>query len=986
MRRPAVLAAVLLAAPLLAVPAAGQSAPPPDAGDAVMNVLPPGSRGNVDAADALAAGTDRQADAETPANVADQLEMYDALTTYDPAAIGEDDLPELYKDAPIDLPADQVVSEEAPRPGVVVRRDRFGVPFVTGETAEDVAFGAGWAGTHDRMFLTDLLRHVGAARTAEFLGASEANLAMDRDQLRAAAYTREEAQAQIESVLGRYPEEGEDLLARLDAFIAGINAAQRALCPVAFGLPVGDVTGGELEPGAGFGPECPVEYAVLANPPTDFDRSDIVYIASLVGGIFGKGGGSEATNARWLRQLQGVYGDAGARQVFEDLRFRNDPEAPTTAQDAWPYEGESVDPTAPGAALPDLDGPTAPSTGSEAEGSELPVPLPDPLAVATPRAGVVDGPFGPVDLGLSSAGSMSNALLVGAERTTTGHPLVVFGPQTGYFTPQLLTEISLRGPGIAARGVSFAGTQLIVELGHGVDYAWSATSASSDNVDTVVERLCSTDGGEVTLESDGYLVGSTCTPIDTYVHEQTVIPTAGGQGAPQLVRMKVERTRHGIVQERTTVDDAPVALVLQRSTYGRELDSAVGFARINDPDWTVDAETFMTAFAGVDYTFNWFYADAEDIAYFGSGLLPLRAPGHNPDLPRWGDPRFDWQGTLPDDEHARDLNPAKGFLSSWNNKQAPQFSAADGTWGYGPVYRSLLLDRRLEAAGTVDRAELVGVLADAAVADLRAEVLLPLLLETIGEDPTLAEPLALLRAWADDPYRVDRDRDGAYSHPAAIALFDEWWESRAVTDSEGDVTVPAGEFSVAKDVLRAELGDLVDVLPKSLDDHPRLGLGSAWNNVAWYGYVSKELRRVLGEVQAAQVAQPFSRAYCGTPEECRETLRASLAAAAQRVLDAQGIDDVSALTYDKSEDNIAPVTAGLVGTREIDWQNRPTFQQVVAFEASRAGADPPPPVEATRQLAATGAPAAAVLGGLVLVAAAALLHRRTSPLTLTSSR
>ena len=69
------------------------------------------------------------------------------------------------------------------------------------------------------------------------------------------------------------------------------------------------------------------------------------------------------------------------------------------------------------------------------------------------------------------------------------------------------------------------------------------------------------------------------------------------------LRMTVERTRHGIVQERATVfeegADVPVALVLQRSTYGRELDSAVGFARINDPDWTHDAASFMTARPGV---------------------------------------------------------------------------------------------------------------------------------------------------------------------------------------------------------------------------------------------------------------------------------------------------------------------------------------------------------------------------------------------------
>jgi hypothetical protein len=252
-RRRAALLVAFLALPALAVPGVAQEAVPADAGGAVLNVLPPGQRGNVTVPQAAAVGPSRTATADTPPNFADQLEMYDALATVDPASIAEEDLPRFYKDAAIDLPADQAVSEVSPRAGVTIRRDAFGVPFVTGETAEDVAFGAGYAGTQDRMFLTDLLRHVGAARTAEFLGGSEANLAMDRDQLRAAAYTREEAAAQLDAVLDRYPEEGADLRARLDAFIDGINAAQRALCPGAFGLPVGGATGGEAQPGVGLG-------------------------------------------------------------------------------------------------------------------------------------------------------------------------------------------------------------------------------------------------------------------------------------------------------------------------------------------------------------------------------------------------------------------------------------------------------------------------------------------------------------------------------------------------------------------------------------------------------------------------------------------------------------------------------------------------------------------------------------------------------------
>jgi hypothetical protein len=55
----------------------------------------------------------------------------------------------------------------------------------------------------------------------------------------------------------------------------------------------------------------------------------------------------------------------------------------------------------------------------------------------------------------------------------------------------------------------------------------------------------------------------------------------------------------------------------------------------------------------------------------------------------------------------------------------------------------------------------------------------------------------------------------------------------------------------------------------------------------------------------------------------------------QRALAAQNVSSVDKLTYDKTLDDIAPVTAGIVGTRSIDWQNRPTFQQVINFTRHR---------------------------------------------------
>ena len=45
------------------------------------------------------------------------------------------------------------------------------------------------------------------------------------------------------------------------------------------------------------------------------------------------------------------------------------------------------------------------------------------------------------------------------------------------------------------------------------------------------------------------------------------------------------------------------------------------------------AKDFQRAADDVDYTFNWFYVDDKDIAYFNSGDNPVRAKGADPSLP-----------------------------------------------------------------------------------------------------------------------------------------------------------------------------------------------------------------------------------------------------------------------------------------------------------------------------------------------------------------
>ena len=102
---------------------------------------------------------------------------------------------------------------------------------------------------------------------------------------------------------------------------------------------------------------------------------------------------------------------------------------------------------------------------------------------------------------------------------------------------------------------------------------------------------------------------------------------------------------------------------------GHEVDSAIGFARLNDPGFVRDAATFKDAVAAIDYTFNWFYADKDNIALFSGGRLPVRHPQVDLGLPTWGTGKYEWQGFRKD--LPRELNPSRGWIATANHDIHP---------------------------------------------------------------------------------------------------------------------------------------------------------------------------------------------------------------------------------------------------------------------------------------------------------------------------
>ncbi len=723
LRRPRARRALVVGAVLVGVvgttspaQAAGWTPPAPtyqlndSSGGNVLSILPPGEHGLYNAADiALWEGNGTR-----PAGSSDQLGPY-ANLLYNSTSLTDAQLPSYYNDESFGIPAGQVTRTETPSTTVpvVIYRDTHDVPHIYAQDRVSLAYGAGYAAAEDRLFLMDVLRHYGAGNLSAFLGPSCADEEMDHNSLLLGGYTQAQKQAQLDALPTQYGALGQELEDFAGSYVSGINAY---------------ITATQTDPTL-----LPADYAAAVGPPAMWQPTDIIDIATLVGGIFGKGGGNETANATLLRYLQGQVGSAPAQTIFNDFKQQNDPDAPTVTATSFPYEqAGTVDPTK--VALVDSGQLSGGPTGTTSNCSLT--------APSLPALRILEG------LTMLPQ-EMSNALLVDGAHSVDGHPIAVMGPQVGYYTPQILMEEDLHAPDFDAEGTAFPGTNFVVELGRSRNFAWSATSANTDNVDQVAEKVCDPNGGTPAAQGTSYLYNGTCTAMDHQTFSETAFPKPGGQGAPVMLNHDVYYTVHGVVQGWTTVDGAPVAIVNERSTYHHEVDSGVGFLRWNRPSYTYDAASFMQGAGSIQYTFNWFYVDTNTIAYYQSGLDPVRAAGVDPNLPSWGTGVADWQGFLSFAGHPHQTGSPNGYITSWNNKPAPDFAAADDNYTYGPVQRVLSLQRAIAAqlaahGNLLTRANLVTAMETAASVDLTGTTVLPELLTAV---PSSGQPAAYRRCW-----------------------------------------------------------------------------------------------------------------------------------------------------------------------------------------------------------------------------------------------
>jgi acyl-homoserine lactone acylase PvdQ len=610
--------------------------------------------------------------------------------------------------------------------------------------------------------------------------------------------------------------------------------------------------------------------AAINSPNAPWTRNDVYAVNALKGQFLGQGGGDEADRSSFLNGLQQQLGKGRGFAAFNDLRQFKNPRSVTSVNGTFPYG--HIPRKHPGSVVIDHN-------------SFTPTPA-VPASIARR--------FAPGKV------QASNELMVTGRRSTTGHPILVGGPQISYFFPGLVLEIDMHAPHLHWRGATSAPFPGYLLIGRTPHFATTLTSASGDIIDQYAETLC---GGS----NERYLFKGKCRPMGHFD-----AGTLNGDPVNFLT------TVHGPVIGYARVRGRTVAISSKRSSRGKDVLDQLFFRRLSNGS-IKNPKDFFDAASLTPQTFNSFYIDSKHIAEYTSGRLPIRNPNVDPGLPTKGTGGFEWQGFLKPMAHMHGKDNKQGYMTNWNNGAARGFGAADDEWmRNGSVARVNLLNfnlKRLAKKGRWSPAAITSAMNAAATQDVRAIVMVPLLNRLLRgstpPSPQAAQMLSLLNQWrAQGGNRLDLNGDGKIDLPGA-AIMDTAYTN------------------IVNNAMAARLGQ--SLLPELNTLAGRWDAPPGGQYDGWYQYFDRDVRALLAK-KRSKVPDKLSLTYCGKGRLglCRSEVWTAIQAAGNQLTAEQGTADPAAWRASATDEEIHFSPLPLITMR---YTNRPSgIQQVISFK------------------------------------------------------
>jgi penicillin amidase len=254
---------------------------------------------------------------------------------------------------------------------------------------------------------------------------------------------------------------------------------------------------------------------------------------------------------------------------------------------------------------------------------------------------------------LNGAGRGSNAWVIAASRSATGHAILCNDMHLPLVTPSIWHFQHLHSnDGLHVTGFTQPGLPYVL-VGHNAYIAWGATISYIDCEDFFVEKLHPTDPTQYEFEGQwrqAEVINERITVRGQADHIETVICTHHGPIIPHFQPAEVSTQ----------------ALALSSTALDVNIDFD-GFGLLNQAkNW----QDFVTAIAHISSpSLNILYADSQNnIGHWVSGRVPVRANGDGlTPAPGWTG-SHEWLSTIPFAEMPHAFNPQQGYIVSANHR------------------------------------------------------------------------------------------------------------------------------------------------------------------------------------------------------------------------------------------------------------------------------------------------------------------------------
>ncbi|MCU0599351.1 MAG: penicillin acylase family protein [Desulfobacterales bacterium] len=507
---------------------------------------------------------------------------------------------------------------------IVTTRDAQGVWFINGPddaSTYDIFEAVGFAVATDRLWQMELYRRQATGRLAEIFGASQ----LETDVfMRTIGYSDDEIQAGFEAMTA----DSQDVIL---GYVAGINRR------------IAEIT----DPATGF-KMVPFEFLALGILPEAWTVKDVLAWTATMQRFFDPEALdlAQIENAELLMSLEARFGLLQALIMFNDLRWTNDPAAPTYIDHDQPFPG-------------------FPHGMVKTSGSEKFEYKPGKAVknMVNNRNKVIDN-LKKINAYIKMG---SYAWVVSGAHTVSGKPIIYSGPQMGFSVPSIVAEGSIRAGGLDISGMNVPGLPGIV-IGRTPHHAWSMQVGHAHTTDYYFEN-----------------------PADVYLDRMETIKIKGAAD----IQLPVFRSDHGPIINPLPYNPAAYEPSMENplvawkyAHWGYEFDSITAFLKLAR---ATSMNEFHQGIRQVAVSQHFCYADRDgNIAYWMSGRDPLRFPGE------WRLPQgliaglqLEWDARFVR-PLSHDRNSSRGWYAGWNNKSSAAYPSGFNSVGdiYGPFHRT----------------------------------------------------------------------------------------------------------------------------------------------------------------------------------------------------------------------------------------------------------------------------------------------------------